>query len=240
MQTEKDKSRGAAATRLPAPELLRSPHAVWLLPLATGVLGVVLWLAWPPVRLMESFKEEGFVETSTAVLFFVLALAVWLTASHESLGVRWALSVMFAAGGARELDLHRAFTDGSSVLKVSFYLRDAPLNQKLTAFIVLFVIAVAAGLLIARYARPFLHGVRRRDALAITVLCFFVTMIVSKVFDRSINVLAEDFDLHVTLSAKALVSVLEESLELCLTLLAVIGMAQHRRRAAAAVATPAD
>lgn len=213
------------------PELIRSPHAVWWLPLVTVALSVALWMAWPPERLMESFKEEGFVETSTAVLFFVLALAVWFTASHERLGVRWALSVMLAAGGARELDLHRAFTDGSSMLKVSFYLRDAPLQQKLAAFVVLLMIAIAAWVLIARYARPFVRGLRQREALAITVLCFFVTMLVSKVFDRSINVLAQDFGVHVTLSAKALVSVLEESLELCLTLLAVIGLAQHRRRA---------
>ena len=206
----------------------------------TAALAVALWMAWPPERLIESFKEEGFVETSTAVLFFVLALAVWFTATHERARVRWALSVTFAAGGARELDLHRAFTDGSSVLKVSFYLRDAPLQQKLTAFIVLLIIAVAAGLLIARYSRSFLRGLRRGDAPAITVLCFFVTMIVSKVFDRSINVLAEDYDVHVTLSVKALVSVLEESLELCLALLAAIGLAQHRRRAAAAVTAPAD
>lgn len=233
MRTPKTKPRAAAGGSVTFPELLRSPYSVWLLPLVTAALGVALWTAWPSERLMESFKEQGPVETSTAVLFFMLALAVWFTATHERIGVRWALSVMFAAGGARELDLHRAFTEGNSVLKVSFYLRDAPLHQKLAAFFVLLAIALAAGLLIARYARPFVHGLRRREPLAITVLCIFVTMFVSKVFDRSINVLAQDFGVHVTLSAKALVSVLEESLELCLTLLTVIGLTQHRRRAAA-------
>ncbi|MBA3591738.1 MAG: hypothetical protein H0W38_19670 [Methylibium sp.] len=89
--------------------------------------------------------------------------------------------------------------------------------------------AAAGVFVIRRHARSVWQGLRRRETLATTVAIFLVTMIVSKVFDRSINILNEDFGIVTPVATGVLVGAVEEILELSLPLVAAIGFVQHRR-----------
>src|SRR5690606_27324264 len=130
--------------------------------------------------------------------------------------------------GARELDLHKAFT-GTSVLKVSFYLGPAPLAHKLVALGAVGVVLAAVLYLLARHGRSVWRGLRQGHPAATTVAVFAATMVVAKIVDRSRMVLLEDFGVALGSSATALFIALEEALELGLPLLVLLGLLRHRR-----------
>ncbi len=139
---------------------------------------------------------------------------------------RWALVVLMAAFGAREMDLHKAWTE-KSVLKVSFYLENHPLHQKLVALAVLAAVIIGLGLLVRRHARSVWRGFRAGDTVCTTMLIFIVTMVVSKILDRSVNVLLVDYGIVTPAVTNALVGAIEEIVELSLPLIAGVGLAQH-------------
>lgn len=210
--------------------MLRSPGAGIRVALLAPVVALVLWAVLPTERLLAFLEEGGPVEASTAALYFIIAFALWFARRPGDDGCTWlALCVVFAAFGARELDLHKAWT-GTSVLKVSFYLRDAPLHQKLTALPIVLAVGVSALYLVAKFAMPLWRALKQLDPVAVTMVCFFVTMFVSKVFDRSINILAEDFGMRFGEAVGSMVTSFEETLEFFLPILAILGLAQHRAR----------
>lgn len=208
------------------------PSSRWLTlpaPLLAALLAVLLWLSLAPPQVMHVMREGGPIEGMTEILYFLLAAALWL--SPRAAG-EWrttlALSVMLAAAGAREMDLHKHWT-GTSVLKVSFYLRDAPLHQKIVAFVILALIAAAAIDLLRRHGQALWQRLKAREPVACSIALFFVTMAISKVLDRSINVLAEDFGIASSASVLALVSALEETVELSLPVMAGLARWQYLR-----------
>lgn len=208
------------------------PSSKWLTlpaPLLAALLAVLLWLSLAPSQVMHVMREGGPIEGMTEILYFVLAAALWL--SPRAAG-EWrttlALSVMLAAAGAREMDLHKHWT-GTSVLKVSFYLRDAPLHQKIIAFVILALIAAAAIHLLRQHGKVLWQRLKAREPVACSIALFFITMAISKVLDRSINVLAEDFGIASSASVLALVSALEETVELSLPVMAGLARWQYLR-----------
>jgi hypothetical protein len=196
-------------------------------PVLALALAVVLWLALDPASLKALVTEGGSVERLTELLYFALAAAMWWFRRPGDDVLGWvALCVVFVAFGAREMDLHRAWT-GGSMLKVSFYLRDAPLLHKLVSAAVVLVVAAAMVTVVRRFARGVWQGLRRHETPAITVAIFLLTMVASKVIDRSINVLHEDFGVLTPAATGALVGAIEEIVELSLPLVAAIGFVQH-------------
>jgi hypothetical protein len=209
---------------------LDSPYLALVAPAIALLCALGLWWTLDPEHVKALLKEGGRVERPTELLYFALAAAMWLWRRPDDDGLGWAaLSVLFVAFGAREMDLHRAWT-GGSMLKLSFYLRDgAPLLQKAVSAAVVLLVAGAALLLLRRHARRVVSGIARGEAVPITVAIFIATMVVSKVFDRSVNILAEDYGIATPLSINALVAAVEEISELSLPFVAAIGFFQHRR-----------
>jgi len=206
---------------------LHTPYAAAALPLAAMAAAVALWLLLPPEQVMGWLKEGGPVEGPSEILYFVAAAVIGLMPGRPGdARVRLALCVLFAAFGAREMDLHKAFT-GTSVLKVSFYVNDAPMHQHVVAALLVSCVALAVGYLCVQLWRPLWRAWRRHETVATTVVCFLVAMLVSKVLDRSINLLAEDYGVYASASVHALVSALEEILELSLPLIALLGALQY-------------
>lgn len=211
------------------PGTSRSTYLAAVPPLLALAFALGLWLTLEPARVKELVAEGGPIEHPTALLYFALAGLLWLGRQAEDSLLEWvALTVVFVAFGARELDLHRAWTNGS-MLKISFYTREAPLLHKFCAAAVVAVVAAAMVFVVRRFARRAWAGLARREPLACTVAIFVVTLLVSKVLDRSVNILSGDFGVTTPLSAGALVSALEEILELSLPFVAAIGIWQHRR-----------
>lgn len=203
--------------------------ALWLL--VFGLLaGAALGLSFPPEKVIDMMGEEGAVENLTALGFLLVAPGVWvLRRAGDPPQTLAALSVVFLAFFARELDWHKVWT-GTSMLRVSYYLGPAPVQHKLVALLVLAAFALAVGLLFVRHARAWWRGLRAQEAVAISVAVFLITILLAKGLDRSYSILTEDFGLAVPMWGKAVVNAIEECLELTLTLIALLALWQNRQR----------
>ncbi|MBZ8141244.1 hypothetical protein CLD22_15230 [Rubrivivax gelatinosus] len=199
--------------------------AVWW-PIATAIAATLFWLLLTPEALRWLKAENGPIEGTNAALYFVCALVFLLTPRIET-PTRLALAVLFVGFGAREMDWHKTFT-GKSVLKVSYYLGDAPWQTRLLAFLAVAAVALAVLTLLLRQSRPLLQQWQRRDPVATSTVIFIVTMVITKVLDRSLNLLAEEAGIVFSESTGLLVSSLEETIELSLPLIALVAWAQFR------------
>lgn len=196
----------------------------------TVLVAFALWLWAPRDRMLGWLAEGGVVEVLTQALYFTLAPALlWLRVGDRQHLRTWcALAVVVAGFGAREADLHTAWT-AKSVLKLSFYFGDAPWGQKVLAGFVVAAVATAAAHILLRCHRAFWLSLKQRQPVAATLLVFVLTLVASKILDRSVDILAEDFGVVLLQSTRALMTALEELLELSLPVLAGLALAQYRR-----------
>ncbi|HUG21892.1 hypothetical protein [Piscinibacter sp.] len=210
------------------PSRIHSPAYALSLVCAALALALGLWMWLPLPEAAEAVSEGSMIELATEVLYFVAAVSVWLL-RRPGLDVRssMALCVVLVAFGAREMDLHKHWT-GVSMLKLSFFLGDAPLEQKLVSLFVVAVVALAAAHLLRTHAKPTFVSLRRGHSVALTVAIFIVTLLVAKTLDRSASVLHEDFGIELEGSVIVLVQAFEEALELALPMLVMLGLLQHR------------
>lgn len=198
-------------------------------PLAAVLLSLLLAFVWPQQRVLALVEENGPVEDLT-VLFYVAVVAAlwWMSASAPHWRERAGIGLMLIACAARELDLHKTLT-GTSVLKLSFYTHPWPLHQKLVALAIVLALAATAVLLARRFALRIWRDLRRGDALAITVLSFFATLVLTKIVDRSFAVLAEDYGITMAPLLATVLHAFEEIGECSLPLIAGVGLWQYRR-----------
>ena len=205
---------------------LRWPFA-GLFVISSAIAAAAGALLAPPAVMFSLMQEGGPIEYATAVLYFVAAASAYAFVARKKAWRTWLpLGLVLTAFGARELDLHKAF--GKSLLRASFYFGDAPVEQKVVGGLVLLLVA-ASLLALVRQARPTLRR-RKYDPAAGTAVVFAATLVATKILDRSINLVVEKFSVHVDVTSQILVLSLEESLELCLPLLALLGLAQASRR----------
>lgn len=169
--------------------------------------------------------EEGPIEWLTARLYFFAAGSVWLMRSESvPVRVRVMLTIVLLAFAGREMDLHKAFT-GISVLRLSFYFGEVPIGQRIGSAAVLAPVAVSL-LGIARWTGPLVARLRRQEAAAVTVATFVGALVLAKIADRTVNVLAEDFSIRIAPRLQGVFLAVEEVLELCLPCLACLACAQ--------------
>lgn len=208
---------------LPAPWWLR-PQTARDVALGAAAAAVLMAVLLPTPLVMSVMAEHGPVEMTT-VAFYLVAAALLMLLRPRTMDTSCSimLSLVLLAFAARELDLHNAFT-GTSVLKVSFYTGQAPLVQKVAAAA---IVVPVAGLMVAlaRRAGHLLQRARRAEPAAMTVVTFLITLVVSKVADRAVNVLAE-YSVDVSPLVAATILSVEEVLELSLPLLASLAWLQ--------------
>lgn len=231
------------ATRNPAPgptgwSTSRSTTGGWRrwAALVPPALAVLVSLAWGAMlshdAVIALIHENGPVESLTVLLYLLLAVALWcVPRPGDDTRPRLAATVMVLALAAREMDLHKHFT-GTSVLKVSFYLHDAPLLHKLVAAPILLVVLATAVWLAVRFARPLWRDLRRGRPLAVTIAVFFATLVLTKLIDRSFAILAEDFGIAISIGLDAVLSALEEVGECSLPLILAVGLGQYQHELA--------
>ncbi len=189
-----------------------------------------VWALLDTTQRQYLMSEGGAIEQASWMLWLVMAFAFALLAKPgDRMSTRVALVVMMAAFAAREADLHKEIT-GKSVLKLSFYFQEFPLHQKLIAGVVVVAVLAAVGLLIKRYGHQVWRGARSGDIVCTTVLIFLISMVISKVLDRSVNVLLEDYGIAMPTRIGQLIGTTEESVEAVLPLVAAIGLLQHLGR----------
>jgi hypothetical protein len=208
-------------------DFVHQPFAgLWIV--ATAIVLAIAGWALLPLEQVAGLVSEGLpVEEGTAVLYVVAAATLWWQRAAIAGGrTAYALCAMMLAFAARELDFHLRWTD-KSVLKVSFYYGPAPLGAKLAAFVVLAVVAAAVVHLLRTFARSLGGMLRARRPAAVSTLIFIVTMVVAKVFDRSMSVARDDLGFAPPYELFVLVQAIEEMMELTLPLLAMLGLWQY-------------
>jgi hypothetical protein len=203
---------------------------------ATVLAAVVVFLIVPPELLSRYVTHEGsLVETTSAILYFVLAacLLFWpwpkgVPRDSRLLVSSALLSILF---GLRELDVNKRLT-AESVTKINYYLDPAvPLTERLIAAVVILVIVVGVLAYVIGYGPRLWRAVRSGSAAGISVLTVVVLMPATKVADRLPNRLKEAGILEVPGSAKRLSGTLEEMLELALPIIMLIAFLQYWRAA---------
>ena len=195
-------------------------------PVAAAICATLFWLLLTPESLQWLKAENGPIEGTNALLYGVCAL-VFLLAARTDAATRLALAVLFAGFAAREMDWHKAFT-GKSVLKLSWYLEDGSWGAKAVAAVCVAAVALAAATLLLRHAGAVWRGLWRGEAVAASIAVFVVTMAATKVLDRSLNILIEDFGMVFAPATGLLVGSLEETVELALPLIALVAWWQQR------------
>ena len=90
-------------------------------------------------------------------------------------------------------------------------------------------VALALVTLLRRHGVEVWRGFRVGCPVSTTVVIFVVTMVITKILDRSVNMLAEDFEVLTAPSIHVLVSTLEEIMELSPPMVAAIGWWQVSR-----------
>lgn len=195
---------------------------------------LLTWFAFPPETVEAVMGEEGPVERITAAGYALCALAIWWVRDRaDDPRSMVASCVVLVAFCLRELDWHKAFT-GTSMLRLSWYAGPASPGAKAVAAAVLLVILTALCWLLWHHSRRVWQGCRRGQPIAVTLAAFVAMLLVAKSLDRSASILVEDFGVLVSFKWIALRTALEEWLELGLSMLVMLALAQHRaaRRAA--------
>ena len=203
--------------------LLRRPYLALAVTLAVAAIGVLSAYPFTEDRLNALTKEDGWIEVTTAALY--LAAVVALLASWR-LDARFFAHSAFIVGllGARELDLHKAFTT-DSVLTTRFFFRDhVPLTEKLVAGAVLAVLLVVV-LRYLRHWRRLRDGLVRRSPAAISVALAILMLPATKFLD-AFGRLLTGFGFEVTFNIDA-VGIVEESLEMAIPVVIALAVAQY-------------
>jgi len=195
---------------------------------ACMAVGGLIWIAGEPRSVETLMGETGPVERLTTVSYFLCAMfAAAARAQDPDRSTTLALVIVMVTFALRELDWHKAFT-GTSVLRLSWYAGPAAWTTKLAAVAALAPVAASMAWLVWRHAVPTWRGWRAARPVATTVVVFFATLALAKTLDRMVSILSFDLGVHVPLYWVALRSSVEECLELGLSLLLLLGLAQYR------------
>lgn len=167
----------------------------------------------PDEQFLPLFSETGFFETFSIVFWLVAALVVLLKASPLS-RTHVAMALFFVLCAMREADWHKKFTS-DGIFKLKYYTKSlAPLTEKIPAACVLLLfIGLLLYLLMCGFRYLRIAENRRKEAVWLFILgvgLFFS----GKILDRSTSVLAESFDIIVSLHSKRYISAYEEGLEM--------------------------
>ena len=195
---------------------------------ACMAVGGLIWIAGEPRSVETLMGETGPVERLTTVSYFLCAMfAAAARAQDPDRSTTLALVIVMVAFALRELDWHKAYT-GTSVLRLSWYAGPAAWTTKLAAVAALAPVAASMAWLVWRHAVPTWRDWRAARPVATTVVVFFATLALAKTLDRMVSILSFDLGVHVPLYWVALRSSVEECLELGLSLLLLLGLAQYR------------
>lgn len=146
----------------------------WIAAVLAVFAAALAWLMMqPPAAIAEISRENGPVETASAVGFALCALAVWMRTGTGA-GTKALVSALMLVLTARELDVDkRFFTRG--LFKSSQYLRDdVPFGEKIVSAAILLAILGGLLALVVRERRTLRAALRRWHAgtmaLAATVI----------------------------------------------------------------------
>lgn len=228
-RTEKQEEIEGTLSMTPSPRstLVNAGYIVrWGL-VAVGVVAVLLGAlsaaAFLKPAVFSSILEEGGpVERLSVFAWILAALAVWYRAKLDKQST--AIMLTFLAFGAREADLHKAFSS-DSFLKIRYYTEGSFGAEKLlfgVAALVLIGMLLIAAFCIFRHV--FLRG-GWRTAFGQVVVVGGALLCLTKVADRLPSILRVKFGVHIHPDLAAALLSFEEVGELIVPTLFIIAFA---------------
>jgi hypothetical protein len=192
----------------------------------TLLLAGVAWAVFPTEAILHWTREGGPIENLTVALYLLAAAALAAASAKLPRRLGLVLAATMLAFAARESHWHQDFT-GTSMLRVSYYLGPAPLAHKLAALAVLLPVLGGLGWLARGVARRVRQGGMGLGAVNIAAWTFLLVMVLSKVADRSVALLVEDFGLAGAAGWRALQVAIEEPLEMMLPVVVLVALLQY-------------
>ncbi|WP_392563318.1 hypothetical protein RHO13_07435 [Orbus wheelerorum] len=200
--------------------------ALWLT-IITVLLALLSSIFLDHEWLLDFVDEDHFVENLTLV-FYTIAIVFVLCYQFKAIkfSYRFSLAFVLFAMMAREADLHKVF--GMSMLKIKFWLTNAAnLQSKAMAAVIILVILFAIFYIILNNYKAWYQDLKQKEAYAISVFIFFVVLVVSKILDRSLNMINEITGWMAPRWMVAFQQPQEEYLECILPLLIMIAVVQY-------------
>jgi hypothetical protein len=207
--------------------MLRGPGAGIFISVLALAGCLLMFLLVPIEDLRDWTREDAFFEIGSIAGYWIAALACLILAARGR-GVRFhaGTTLLLFLLGARELDWHKKFTT-ASILKLNYYFKlQVPAAERLIALVIVIGILAFSFYYIARYLPPLIRRLRSGDAAAISVCCAVVILIFSKIMDRLVNILKDDYSLSIPIWLEKLQLSLEEPLELLIPVLVILALYQ--------------
>jgi len=111
------------------------------------------FLSLGQLQLIEVSRESAMIEYITPILFMAASILFFVHYAMRKFFMDCAGGVIMMIAGAREMDLHKEFTQ-DSILKSRFYLDPLiPVNEKIIGGIVVLVLVCCAIYLLSKYKK---------------------------------------------------------------------------------------
>lgn len=211
-------------------KLLKSPYLPVYFSLLTSLSAFLCWMILDYKYMVDYFvQENGPVENLTLIAYVVsLAAILYYGRSVLFVRTRLALTILLSYMFMREADMHK-WLNGLSVLKIKFWLSgEIPLIDKFWAVAILLPLLWALVYFLKNYARQVWTDFWRKESYAIGIFVFLAVLVISKICDRSLNMMTEMWGWHFEIWLEALVTAQEEFLECILPILVMMAVLQYR------------
>lgn len=195
----------------------------------TSLTALILWAVLPSADMLKFVEENGTVENLTLFFYVVAILVIVFGQIQARFSTKLATIIMLAYMFMREADWHKSVSS-ESILKIKFWLNgQIPVSDKLLAIAILVPVAWMLIYFVWNYTKTFWKALWDGEGYAVSILMFLVTLVTSKVLDRSLNMLTELYQMHFPEWLVALQTSQEEFLECLLPILIIVVIAQYRR-----------
>ena len=194
-------------------------NALNLSVLLTLFIAFGILLSSPGLLSLDAFLDSGAASfISLGLISLGLGLCLFLAMDGKRVApLHWLLlAFVYLVYLMREADFHQAFSSESLTKLDTYSLLDVPLEIRLTAA---FVLLSMTGILIyflVRYSRSIFSSMAKGENWAIALLLWFLLLLCSQIFDRSISTSGSHWKL----------TAIEELLEVSAALFAVLAIIQ--------------
>ncbi len=211
-------------------KLLKSPYLTVCFAILTSISAFFCWMILDYHYMVDYFVEENGPVENVTLVAYVVSLAAILYYGRSTLFVRTrlALTIMLSYMFMREADMHK-WLNGLSILKIKFWFSgDISFIDKFWAVAILAPVLWMICYFLKNYARQAWTDFWRRESYAVSIFVFLAVLVISKIFDRGLNMMTEMWGWQFETWIRALLTAQEEFLECILPVLVMIAVLQYR------------
>lgn len=194
-------------------------NALNLSVLLTLFIAFGILLSSPGLLSLDAFRDSGAASfIGLGLISLGLGLCLFLAMDGKRVApLHWLLlAFVYLVYLMREADFHQAFSSESLTKLDTYSLLEVPLEIRLTAAVVLLSMTGILIYFLVRYSRSIFSSMAKGENWAIALLLWFLLLLCSQIFDRSISTSGSHWKL----------TAIEELLEVSAALFAVLAIIQ--------------